>query len=128
MTNPLYAVSASCVLFAFASLCSGADALNLQIREGRPVVDGIYINGHGPYRFLLDTGSTLNHIDVSVAKEIGLTETVHTTLISSIGATRVSGSTGIEVALGSACARNQTILFGLGAVRESRPDAKRDPR
>lgn len=34
--------------------------VKLQIREGRPIVDGIYVNGHGPYLFLIDTGTNVN--------------------------------------------------------------------
>ena len=34
--------------------------LKLQVIAGRPVVDGVYLNGQGPYRFLLDTGTQVN--------------------------------------------------------------------
>ena len=37
---------------------------------GRPVVE-VMINGKGPYRFILDTGATVNVIDSSIATEIG---------------------------------------------------------
>src|SRR5689334_14887698 len=38
---------------------------------GRPLVE-VRINGKGAYRFILDTGATINVIDTSVATELGL--------------------------------------------------------
>jgi hypothetical protein len=40
---------------------------------GRPLVE-VMINGKGPYRFILDTGATLNVVDTSVAAELGLAD------------------------------------------------------
>ena len=109
----------------FGSTCLTARAANLQIREGRPVVDGVYVNGHGPYKFLVDTGATLNHIDLRLAKSIGLKEAFHTTLTTSVGATPASGGTGIEVTLGPASAINQTFLFaGLDTIQQYLPDVQ----
>jgi len=31
--------------------------VRLSMRSGRPLLDNVYLNGHGPYQFLLDTGS-----------------------------------------------------------------------
>lgn len=31
-------------------------AVKMQVRDGHPIVDGVYVNGNGPYRFLVDTG------------------------------------------------------------------------
>jgi hypothetical protein len=107
------------------STCLTARATNLQIREGRPVVDGVYVNGHGPYKFLVDTGATLNHIDLQLAKSIGLKEAFHTTLTTSVGVTPASGGTGIEVMLGPVSAINQTFLFaGLDTIQQYQPDVQ----
>src|ERR1700748_2039576 len=40
---------------------------------GRPLVE-VMINGKGPYRFILDTGATVNVIDTSVATELSLAD------------------------------------------------------
>lgn len=114
------------MVFGFvASTCLNARAINLQIREGRPVVDGVYVNGQGPYRFLLDTGATLNHLDPKVSRSIGLTETFRTTLTSSAGVIPASGSKEIEVTLGTVVASNQTFLFaGLDAIQQTWPDVQ----
>jgi hypothetical protein len=102
-----------------------AGAMNVQIREGRPFIDGVYINGHGPYRFLVDTGATLNHFDLRTAKSIGLTENFHTTLTSSVGVTAVSGGGGVEVTVGQIRIDNQIFLFaGVDAIQQSWPDVQ----
>lgn len=41
-------------------LSSLVNAANLRVEEGRPIVDGVYVNGDGPYRFLVDTGTNVN--------------------------------------------------------------------
>jgi len=52
------AVAAS-LLFLFVELRSGAQphTTQLKLKAGRPVAE-THINGHGPYSFLLDTGTT----------------------------------------------------------------------
>ena len=41
----------------------------MRVRDGRPIVDGVYVNGHGPYRFLVDTGTMRNLIDADLARK-----------------------------------------------------------
>src|SRR5262249_42324094 len=80
-------------------------------------------DGHGPYRFLLDTGATLNQIEPKLARSIGLTETFQTTLTSSIGVRPAPGSDGHEVTVGSARADAQVFLFaGMDAIHQLSPD------
>jgi hypothetical protein len=99
------------------------DGVKLEFRSGRPVVDGVYVNGHGPYRFLFDTGATLNHLDPAVAQAAGLPVTFHTTLVSSTGTAPAPGSDGGEVGLGPVHADHQTFLFaGIDALRAISPD------
>lgn len=43
----------------------------LDLDTGRPMVD-VTVNGSGPYRFILDTGSAGSLIDLGLAKELGL--------------------------------------------------------
>ena len=100
-----------------------ADEVKLEIREGRPVVDGVYVNGHGPYRFLLDTGATLNQIEPALAQSIGLTKTFETPLTTSTGITSASGSEGHEVRLGPKSADGQVFLFaGMDAIHQLSSD------
>jgi predicted aspartyl protease len=102
--------------------CIGAGSLlaevRLEMREGRPVVDGVFVNGHGPYRFLIDTGSNLNLIEKRVGDAMGLVAAAEVEVKSSAGKTRMVESDGNEISLGSATARGQKLL--VSAMREIR--------
>jgi hypothetical protein len=102
--------------------CLGANTVYLEIRNGQPIASGVYVNGQGPYRFLIDTGSTLNHLDARLAVKIGLGETFRTSLLSCAGRASVTGATGIDVSVNSAVAHNQTFLFTLASFHDVWPD------
>jgi hypothetical protein len=103
------------IQFLICSLIIGAVPLfgevKMQVRDGHPVVDGVYVNGHGPYRFLVDTGTNVDLIETSLAQSIGLTATYWTELASSTGVTVVPGSKEIEVSLDSVKTERQEFLF-----------------
>jgi len=105
-------------------LVAAADGgVKLQLRAGRPVVEGVYINGHGPFRFLVDTGATLNHLDPGLSWAADVSITFHTPLVSSTGTTPASGSEGNEIRLGPVTADGQTFLFGgIDALHQISPD------
>ncbi len=91
----------------------------MQLVEGRPIVDGVYVNGHGPYRFLIDTATTMNHMEPELARSIGLEATFRTQLSSSVGEVMALGSEGADIALGDVRADRQKFLFaGMEVVRE----------
>jgi hypothetical protein len=115
------------ILILICSLIIGAVPLfagaKVQVSGGRPIVDGVYVNGHGPYKFLVDTGTNVNLIDANLARSIGLIATFRTKLTSSTGVTLASGGDGIEVLLDSAKAGAQEFLFlPPEAIREHWPD------
>src|SRR3984957_6897182 len=117
------------ILSLICSLIIGAlpmfGGVKIQVVEGRPVVDGVYINGHGPYRFLVDTGSNVNLIESGIAKKIRMYATFQVDLASAAGKFTLSGSDGNEVALDSAKADEQKFLFsGLDAIHNSSPDVQ----
>ncbi len=98
-------------------------SIKLIVRDGRPIVDGVYVNGHGPYRFLVDTGSNVNLIEAGVARKIGMIAAFQVSLASAAGNTATPGSDGNEVALDSVKAGNQKFLFSsLDAIHNSSPD------
>src|ERR1700743_2662780 len=86
-------------------------AVRLQVIQGRPVVDGVYVNGHGPYRFLVDTATSLNHMEPRLAHSIGLVATYRTQLTSSLGTVVVEGSDSAEVMVGAAHAEGTKVSF-----------------
>jgi hypothetical protein len=100
-------------------------AVKLQVRDGRPIVDGIYVNGRGPYRFLIDTGSNINLIETGLAKKIEMKATFDIDLGSAAGKISASGSDGNEVVLDSVSASGQKFLFsGLEAIHKASPDVQ----
>jgi hypothetical protein len=100
-------------------------AVKVQMIEGRPLVDGVYVNGHGPYRFLLDTGTTANHLDPKIARSIGFKPAFRTELISSTGITYAPGVDGIEVVLDSVRADGQRFLFaGIDVIQQIAPSVQ----
>ncbi len=99
--------------------------VKMQVREGRPTVDGVYVNGHGPYRFLVDTGANVNSIETGLARKIGMNPTFQVDLASSAGKTASQGSDGNEIALDGVKAGGQKFLFsGLEAIHNSLPDVR----
>ncbi|HVP00632.1 MAG TPA: retropepsin-like aspartic protease [Bryobacteraceae bacterium] len=109
-------------MLAAGPACAG---IRIQIARGHPIIDGIYVNGHGPYRFMVDTGATLNHLDLAMAQSIGLKPTFRTELTASSGTAIVTGASGIRVTVDTLQADEQTFLFaGLDVVHRVHPDVQ----
>jgi hypothetical protein len=99
--------------------------VKMQLRDGRPIVDGVFVNGHGPFRFLLDTGTNVNLIETGIAKRIGMNATFHVDLASSAGKVATSGNDGNQVVLDSVTAVGQKFLFSeLEAIHGPSPDVE----
>ncbi len=99
--------------------------VKLMVRDGRPIVDGVYVNGAGPYRFLLDTGANVNLIETGLARKIGMNATFRVDLASAAGKVPTAGSDGNQVALDSVKAENQKFLFSrLDAIHASSPEVQ----
>jgi hypothetical protein len=86
-------------------------SIQVKVMTGKPVVDGVFINGHGPYRFLLDTGSQSNQLDSSLARKLGLAVTLRLDLQTPSGESTVHGGRVSKVTLGPAEADDQEFLF-----------------
>ena len=74
-------------------------------------MDGVLLNGHGPYRFVLDTGAQTNQVEASLAGEIGLAPAFQVPMRTVAGTVPVDGGRVEEVSLGSATASGQLFLF-----------------
>jgi hypothetical protein len=99
--------------------------VKLQIREGRPTADGIYVNGHGPYVFLIDTGTNVNLIETRLAKSIGMNAAFRVDFASSVGTALLQGSDGNEVQFDSVKANRQEFLFSeLDVIHDLLPDVQ----
>jgi len=105
------------VLFLAILLPSAAVAqppqasIQLKVMTGKPIVDGVFLNGHGPYRFLLDTGSQSNQVDSSLARKLGLAATLQLDLETPSGDSAVRGGRVSKVTLGPVEATDQEFLF-----------------
>jgi hypothetical protein len=112
-----------CSLIIAASPLFGG--VKLHVEEGRPVVDGVYVNGHGPYRFLVDTGTNVNLIETDLARKLGLKVSSAVEFASASRTTSTPQSDGNEVALEVAKAGDQRFLLtGLEAVHRLDPDIR----
>jgi hypothetical protein len=101
------------------------NAVNLRVREGRPIADGVYVNGHGPYRFLVDTGTNVNLIDTNLAQAIGLTVAFQVDLTTATGKLPVPESDGNEVVLDAVKVDRQKFLYSeLEAIHNFWPDVQ----
>ena len=107
--------TAGWLLIAISSISVAAAPLfggvKLQIREGRPIVDGNYVNGHGPYLFLIDTGTNVNLIETRLAKSMGMSAAFQVYFASSVGKALLQGCDGNEVQIDSVKANRQEFLF-----------------
>lgn len=93
--------------------------IKLQVLQGRPLVDGVFVNGHGPYRFLLDTGAQTNQMDAILARSLGLQPEFRVEMVTASGSAFVGGGGGLEVSLGSVRADRQEFLYtDMTAVRQ----------
>jgi hypothetical protein len=111
-----------------AACSTGQDqsaGLKLSVIDGRTMVDCVFVNGHGPYRFLLDTGSNVNLIESGLARKIGMSATSNIEFASAAGKSMMQGSDGNEITLGPAEADDQKFLFTrLEAVQKLDPDVR----
>src|ERR1039457_7518908 len=89
------------ILLPSAAVAQPANtAIKMMVLTGKPVVDGVFLNGHGPYRFLLDTGSQSNQVDSGLGHKLGLTATLQLDLQTPSGASTVQGGRVSKVTLG----------------------------
>jgi hypothetical protein len=99
------------VCLFFLAACPLLGAIKLVVREGRPFVDGVFVNGHGPYRFMVDTGASMDLIDASIARKIGMAPSFHDDVESAVGKISLPGSDGNIVELGPVRADHQRFQF-----------------
>jgi hypothetical protein len=105
--------------------CPLAGAVKLDIRDGRPFVKDVFVNGHGPYRFLIDTGANMNVIESDLARKIGMSATFEDVVESALGKSSMPGSDGNIIALGRVRAENQRFQFStLDSLHTVWPDVK----
>lgn len=102
-----------------------AAGVKLEVREGRPFVNGVFVNGHGPYRFLIDTGTNVNLIETDLARKIGMNPTFEDRVESALGMSLMPGSDGNLVELSPVRSPNQRFQFSkLDSLHTVWPDVR----
>jgi hypothetical protein len=86
-------------------------SVKLLIVSGKPVVDQIYLDGHGPYRFLLDLGSQTNQLEPELARKVGLLWKPEVVLYTPSGPSAVQAGEIGKVRLGGLETFNQEFLI-----------------
>ena len=87
-----------------------ADA-KIRVVAGLPVAPGVFVNGHGPYSFLVDTGANVNLIEPALAAKSGVRFTAQTEVASAVGKLTVLQSDDNEITLDSVSAANQRFVL-----------------
>ena len=83
----------------------------------------VFINGRGPFEFLLDTGTETSLIDPALAHDVGINATDQLTLYTPNGKKILARAFLPKVTLGTACGSNLEVL-----IDHSNTIAELDPR
>ena len=106
-----------------AEAASGvARPVKFRLLAGTPVVDGVYLNGRGPYRFLIDTGSQRSRISQKLAEELEWKASFRTRIITQTDEKMRDGFRVESVRLGDVeTANDEFVAASLGAIQELDP-------
>jgi len=96
--------------------------VKLKIVTGKPVVDDVYLNGHGPYRFLVDTGAEVNLVEAKLARKLGIAAKFSAKIVTPAGKSAADATRVGRVTLGPAEATDQLFLLtSLEGVQSDSP-------
>ena len=106
-----FSISVLIISTAFLAFASTPGTIPLAIVEGRPVATGVYLEGQGPFRFLLDTGAQSNQLHSSLAVKLGVVAAFRVELATAAGVNLVPGGYVKSVRLGETDGARQEFLF-----------------
>jgi clan AA aspartic protease (TIGR02281 family) len=75
------------------------------------LVDGVRVNGQGPFRFLLDTGAQSTTLHQAIAERLGLRPSYRVEVVSVNGSTLAPATRVTSVTLGSASALDMEVMW-----------------
>jgi predicted aspartyl protease len=88
--------------------------------QGFPVAEGVYIDGSGPYRFLVDSGAETSMISPELARRLGLRPTYAVIQVTAAAERTVPAHVVSELTLGDATVRKAELMEApLQRVREA---------
>lgn len=88
--------------------------LRFEVIAGAPIVKEVYLNGQGPYRFIVDTGSETNQMEERLARELGISGNLQLEEATPSGISNVRGAILHSIAVGLTVATDQEILIVKG--------------
>lgn len=102
-------LAAAVLTLLVAQLASAGD-VGFRFAQKRFVVVPVRVDGHGPYDFLLDTGSTTSVVHEKLGKELGLKPLQQTVIRTASGTERVPIARIGEMALGAQSTETVLVL------------------
>lgn len=84
-------------------------AVTLRFSGSHVLVDDVYVNGRGPYRFLLDTGAESTSVSPELADRLGLVMDYRVQVVT-LNGSRHTCATKANITLGNAAAREAEVL------------------
>ena len=101
-----------------ARVVRAEDAAHVRLLRGRLAVVPVYVNGEGPFDFLLDTGTTSTLITTELAARLGLRAADRVTLVTVAGERAVARAQLGRLEVGGRVAADvEALLCGLEQVR-----------
>jgi hypothetical protein len=111
MRNLLVILLSTISVPVYSAAKDSGPVVKLKMVAGVPIVDDVYLDGQGPYRFLLDTGAETNLLEAKLARKLGIEATFQSKLITAAGTSAVGGTNVGLVSLGPVEAADQQFLF-----------------
>jgi predicted aspartyl protease len=84
-------------------------------------IEGIYVDGHGPFRFLLDTGAQSTVVDPAVAERIGLRPSYRVEVVSVNGSQVVPAVAGVQLRVDGHTVAGEVLVQEVALARRSDP-------
>lgn len=81
----------------------------LEIHKGYPLVQA-FINGQGPFRMLLDTGSSTSSVTTKIAERLRLTYTHRTVVVTAAGEQLIPACSNTHIRVGTTESTNLELL------------------
>ncbi len=113
----------SCVpmlLVCLAGAASGGqDRVRLRLVSGAPVIDEVYVNGTGPFSFIIDTGAERSIISEELARQVGLQAVFRAPSVTQTNEIIRDGFVAARVRIRGMESRDEEFLAGsFAAVRQ----------
>ena len=108
----------SALLFALMPIIAFARSLPLHVIRGYPVVEEVYIDNSGPYRFLVDTGTQSSAVRSDLAGKLKLRPAYRIEVATNAGSHTMVATIANRVSLGSkSVERVELAVHDLAGVR-----------